>query len=159
MFDSDVAPHAVYFLRDLEMASRTLGVKTTSAPVRTDAEVESTLSLLGQRSGALLVLSDAFTVSHRRAIVRAAERHRVIAICSFRGFAEDGGLMVYDDDTVQQFRGAADYVNRILNGAKPAELPVQEPSKYEFIINLKAAKAIGVTVPYSMKLLADEVIE
>jgi putative ABC transport system substrate-binding protein len=158
MFNPDVAPHAPYFLRSVQAASRTLGMHTIAAPVRTDTEVEAAFSSVGQ-GGAILVLSDAFTFSHRQAIIRAAESHRVPAIYPFRVFAEDGGLTVYHDDLVQQFRGAADYVDRILKGAKPAELPVQEPTKYQLIINLKAAKAIGVTIPYSMQLLADEVIE
>ena len=105
------------------------------------------------------MIPDVFTIAHRQAIIRAAEDHRVPAIYSYRVFADDGGLMAYGDDIGEQYRGAAAYVDRILKGGKPGELPVQEPTKYQLVINLKTAKAIGLTVPNSMQLLADEVIE
>jgi putative tryptophan/tyrosine transport system substrate-binding protein len=105
------------------------------------------------------VIPDTFTVAHRQVIIRLAEKHRVPAIYPFRVFAYDGGLMAYSDDISDQYRGAATYVDRILKGAKPADLPVQEPSKYQLVINLKAAKALGLDVPLGLTAGADEVIE
>jgi putative tryptophan/tyrosine transport system substrate-binding protein len=160
LFNPDVAPHAPPYLHSVEAASRALGMATIAAPVRSDAEVEAFIAPLGRDGdGALLVIPDAFTIAHRQAIIRAAEGHRVPAIYSYRVFADDGGLMACGDDIAEEFRGAAGYVDRILKGAKPAELPVQEPTKYQLVINLKTAKALGLTVPNSMQLLADEVIE
>jgi putative tryptophan/tyrosine transport system substrate-binding protein len=160
MFGPDVAPHAPPFLRAVEAASRALGMETIAAPVRTDAEVETVVASLGRDGdGALLVVPDPFTYAHRQAIIRAAESHRVPAIYPDRVFANDGGLIAYNDDIGEQYRGAAAYVDRILKGGKPGELPVQEPTKYQLVINLKTAKALGLTVPYSMQLLADEVVE
>ena len=160
MFDSDVAPHAPPFLRSVEAASRALGMETIAAPVRTDAEVDTVVASLGRYSdGALLVIQDAFTTTHRQAIIRAAESHRVPAIYPARVFADDGGLMAYSDDMREQFRGAAAYVDLILKGAKPADLPVQQPTKYQLVINLKTAKALGLDVPPTLLARADEVIE
>ena len=160
IFDPDVAPHAPPFLRSVEAASRTIGMETIAAPVRTDAEVETVLaSLARDADGALLVIPDTFTVAHRQVIIRLAETHRVPAIYPFRVFAYDGGLMAYSDDIRDEYRGAATYVDRILKGAKPADLPVQEPSKYQLVINLKTAKALGLDVPFGLTAGADEVIE
>jgi putative tryptophan/tyrosine transport system substrate-binding protein len=160
MFDPDVAPHAPFFLRAVEAASRALGMATIAAPVRTDAEVETVVASLGQDGdGALVVIQDAFTTTHRQTIIRAAESHRVPAIYPLRVFADDGGLMAYGDDTAEEFRGAAGYVDLILKGAKPAELPVQEPTKYQLVINLKTAKALGLEIPHNLLVIADEVIE
>jgi putative tryptophan/tyrosine transport system substrate-binding protein len=133
---------------------------TIAAPVRTDAEVETAVASLGRDGdGALLVIPDSFTNTHRQAIIGAVERHRVPTIYPYRVFADDGGLMAYNDDVAEQYRGAAGYVDRILKGAKPGELPIQEPTKYELVINLKTAKALGLTIPHSLLVLADEVIE
>ena len=160
IFDPDVAPHAPPFLRSVEAASRALGMETIAAPVRTDAEVDTVVASLGRYSdGALLVIQDAFTTTHRQAIIRAAESHRVPAIYPARVFADDGGLMAYSDDMREQFRGAAAYVDLILKGAKPADLPVQAPTKYELVINLKTARALGLEVPPRLLARADEVIE
>jgi putative ABC transport system substrate-binding protein len=160
IFDPDVAPHAPAFLHSVEAASRTMGMETTAAPVRTDAEVESVLaSLAGHTDGALLVIPDTFTVAHRQVIIRLAETYRVPAIYPFQVFAHDGGLMAYSDDIADQYRGAATYVDRILKGTKPADLPVQEPSKYQFVINLKTARTLGLNVPLGLTAAADEVID
>ena len=160
MFDPDVAPHAPPFLRAVEAASQTLGMETTAAPVRADAEVENVLASL-RREGdfALLVIPDTFTIAHRQIIIRAAESHHVLAMYPFRVFVDDGGLMTYTDDIREQYLGAAAYVDRILRGAKPAELPVQEPTKYQFVINLKTAKTLGIELPPALFARADEVIE
>ena len=102
---------------------------------------------------------EALLSSHRPPIISAAARHNVPAVYALSFFARDGGLLSYGVDTVDTFRGAATYVDRILRGAKPAELPVQLPTKFEMFVNLKAAKALGLTVPLSIRLRADEVIE
>jgi putative ABC transport system substrate-binding protein len=159
MFDPDVAPHAPPFLRSVETASRTMGMETAAAPVQTDVDVETVLASLARDSaGALLVIPDTFTIAHRQAIIRLAETYRVPAIYPLRLFAYDGGLMAYGDD-LNDYRGAATYVDRILKGAKPADLPVQEPSKYQLVINLKTAKALDLNVPLGLTAGADEVIE
>jgi putative tryptophan/tyrosine transport system substrate-binding protein len=160
MFNSDVAPHAPYLLRSIEAGSRELGIATIAAPVRTDAEVETVVaSLAGDGDGALIVIPDPFTIGHRQAIIRAAASHRIPAIYSYRLFADDGGLMAYSADISEQYHGAAGYVDRILKGANPAELPVQQPTKYQFVVNLKTAKALGLTVPITLLARVDQVIE
>jgi len=105
------------------------------------------------------VLPGIFVTTHRAAIVALAAKHRLPAIYPFRFFVADGGLLAYGIDTNDQFRRAAVYVDRILKGAKPADLPVQGPTKFELVINLKTAKALGVTVPDRLLALADEVID
>jgi putative tryptophan/tyrosine transport system substrate-binding protein len=135
-------------------------METAAAPVHTDVDVETVLASLARDSaGALLVIPDTFTTAHRQAIIRLAETYRVPAIYPLRLFAYDGGLMAYGDDLNDQYRGAATYVDRILKGAKPADLPVQEPSKYQLVINLKTAKALDLNVPLGLTAGADEVIE
>ena len=104
-------------------------------------------------------MGDAFTVAHRAPIISAAARNNVPAVYGLSVFARDGGLLSYGVDRVDAFRRAATYVDRILRGAKPSELPVQLPTKYEMVLNLRAAKALGLAVPPSIRLLADEVIE
>ena len=106
-----------------------------------------------------MVLPDAFTGVHRRQIVSLAARYRLPAVYPFRWFAEIGGLLSYGIDSEDMFRRAASYVDRILKGAKPADLPVQAPIKYELVVNLKTAKALGLTVPPALLATADEVIE
>jgi putative ABC transport system substrate-binding protein len=98
-------------------------------------------------------------ISHRKSIITLAAQHRLPAIYPLRIFAIDGGLISYGPDTIDQFRRAASYVDRILKGEKPADLPVQAPTKYELIVNLKTAKALGLTIPQSLLATADEVIE
>ena len=109
--------------------------------------------------GGLMVPPDAYTLVHRNLIVHAAARHRIPAIYSYRQFVKEGGLMSYAPDTADVFRRSAWYVDRILKGAKPAELPVQTPIKFEFVINLKTATTLGLTVPPTVHALTDEVIE
>jgi len=104
-------------------------------------------------------MPDAFTNAHRAAIILAAARNKVPAVYAHSFFVRDGGLLFYGPDLVDIFRRAATYVDRILRGAKPAELPVQLPTKFEMVVNLKTAKALGLTVPQSILLTADEVIE
>ena len=129
------------------------------APIRSDAEIEAAVIALGREPGGGLVALDAFTLAHRAPIILAAARNNVPAVYRLSAFARDGGLLSYGPDPVDIFRRAASYADRILRGEKPGDLPVQFPTKFEMVVNLKAAKALGLTVPQSILLRADEVIE
>ena len=123
-------------------------------------DLDAAMSPLAREgSGGLIIPPDIFTVTHRKRLVELAARHRLPAIYPFRYFPEDGGLVSYGVDIPDQFRLAAGYVDRILKGAKPGELPVQQPTKFELVINLKTAKALGLDVPPHIQQLADEVFE
>ena len=129
-------------------------------PFIATAEIEAAIIALGREpGGGLVVIPDTFTVAHRAPIISAAARNNVPAVYSQSFFARDGGLLSYGVDQVDIFRRAAAYVDRILRGAKPGDLPVQFPTKFEMVVNLKTAKALGLTVPQSILLRADEVIE
>ena len=148
------------FLRPLEEAASPFGFQVRPARVRSAAEIAGLgdPSASGGTTG-LLVVPDIFTTNHRDEIIALAARQRLPALYPFRFFAASGGLMSYGIDTLDVFRRAASYVDRILKGAKVGELPVQGPAKFELAINLKTAKALGLTVPPSLLALADEVIE
>jgi putative ABC transport system substrate-binding protein len=159
MFNPDTAPAAVY-IPSFETAARSLKVTLVFAPVHSDVEIETAINALGSEPrGGLVVISEPFTVAHRASIISAAARNHVPTVDSLAETARDGVLLSYGPDRVDTFRRAAIYVDRILRGAKPAELPVQMPTKIEMVLNLKTAKALGLTVPPSILLRADEVIE
>jgi putative tryptophan/tyrosine transport system substrate-binding protein len=159
MFNPDTAPISTYVL-SLETAARSLKVVPISAPVHSDAEIETAISALGREpGGGLVVMPDVFMNVNRAPIISAVARNKVPTVYSASYFARDGGLLSYGGDQVDLFRRAASYVDRILRGAKPGDLPVQFPTKYEMAVNLKTAKALGLTVPQSILLSADEVIE
>jgi putative ABC transport system substrate-binding protein len=144
----------------LETAARSLKIVSIPAPVHSDVEIETAIIALGREpGGGLVVMPELFTVAHRAPIILAAARNNVPAVYPLSDFARDGGLLSYGVDQVDTFRRAATYVDRILRGAKPAELPVQLPTKFEMAVNLKTAKALGLAVPPSIRLRADEVIE
>jgi putative ABC transport system substrate-binding protein len=148
------------FVRAIEAAAPTLAVQLTKVPLRSAAEIEPALATIARQGGnSLLGLPDPFTNAHRDLIVGLAARYRLPAIYIQRAFVAAGGLVSYGVDVTDLFRRAAPYVDRILRGAKPADLPVQQPTKFELAINLKAAKALGLDVPSSLLALADEVIE
>jgi putative ABC transport system substrate-binding protein len=128
------------------------------APVHNDAEIEAAITTLAPATG-LIVMPDVFILAHREQILALADRHRLPAAYAYRLFAASGGLLSYGTDLADLFRRAAPYVDRILNGTKPAELPVQQPTKFELVINLKTAKTLGLNVPLSLQAGADEVIE
>jgi putative ABC transport system substrate-binding protein len=129
-------------------------------PVHDEAEIEGAIvSLARNQGGGLISAGDPFTVAHRALIIRLAERHRIPAIYQFRQFAAEGGLMSYGPDTHDIFRRSASYVDRVLKGEKPADLPAQAPTKFELVINLKTAKTLGLTVPSMLLARADELIE
>jgi putative tryptophan/tyrosine transport system substrate-binding protein len=148
------------YIPSLEAAARSLKVEPIIAPVHSDVEIETAITALGREpGGGLIVVPDPFTGAHRTPIIMAAARNQVPTIYYGSHFARDGGLLSYGVDVVDLFRRAATYVDRILRGAKPAELPVQFPTKFEMVVNLKTAKALGLAVPQSILLRADEVIE
>jgi putative ABC transport system substrate-binding protein len=159
MFNPDTAP-ASAFMPSFETAARSLKVAPIVAPVHGDVEIETAIIALGREpGGGLVVMPDAFTFVHRAPIISAAARNNVPAVYYQSAFARYGGLLSYGPDQADLYRRAASYVDRILRGAKPAELPVQLPTKFEMVLNLKIAKALDLTVPLSIRLRADEVIE
>jgi putative ABC transport system substrate-binding protein len=159
MFNPDAVPISVY-MPSFETAARSLKVVLIRAPVYSEGEIETAIIALGREpGGGLVVTSDAFVIAHRAPIILAAARNNIPAVYAFSYYARDGGLLSYGTDLVDIARRAANYVDRILRGAKPGDLPVQFPTKYEMIVNLKTAKALGLTVPQSILLHADEVIE
>jgi putative ABC transport system substrate-binding protein len=157
MFDPDTFAASAY-MPSLETAAAALKVALIPAPVHGDAEIETAITALGREPGGGLVVP-AFTVARRGPIISAAARNNVPAVYSASEFARDGGLLSYGNDRVDNWRRAASYVDRILRGEKPGDLPVQFPTKFEMVVNLKTAKALGLAVPPSIMLRADEVIE
>jgi putative ABC transport system substrate-binding protein len=152
--------HSGQYWQSIEAAAPSLAVKFTRAPVRGAAEIERAVEALARDpNGGLLVMPDSFTLTHRELIVTLAERHRLPSIYPFRVFPASGGLVSYGIDQVEIYRRAAAYVDRILRGANPGELPVEAPTKFELVINLKTAKALGLDVPWILQQRADEVIE
>jgi putative ABC transport system substrate-binding protein len=159
MFNPDTAPVPVY-MPSFETAARTLKVIPITASVRSDAEIEETIVALGREpGGGLVVMAEPFTVAHRAPIISAAARNNVPAVYNLSAYARDGGLLSYGPDSVDTFRRAATYVDRILRGEKPGDLPVQLPTKFEMVVNRKTAKALGLAIPLLILLRADEVIE
>jgi putative ABC transport system substrate-binding protein len=158
MFNPDMAT-ASAFMPSLETAARSLKVVPIIAPVHSDGEIETAINALGREPGAGLVVIDVFMLAHRASIISAAARNNVPAVYWDSDFARDGGLLSYGVDQVDNVRRAASYVDRILRGAKPGDLPVQFPVKYEMAVNLKTAKAFGLAIPPSIRLRATEVIE
>jgi putative tryptophan/tyrosine transport system substrate-binding protein len=142
------------------LGAKPLGVDLSAAAVRDTGEIEAAMSELGSKLGAgLVVPPDAFTVIHHAMIIALAARHRLPAVYAYRSFVAEGGLMSYGPDISDIFRRTASYVDRILKGAKPADLPVEAPVKFELAINLKTATSLGLTVPEKLLATADEVIE
>jgi putative ABC transport system substrate-binding protein len=149
-----------YFLRAAEPVARSLAIELVPSPVETPADIERVIESFARiPNSGLFLPPNAISTAHRDLIIALAARHRLPAVYAFRFFTAEGGLMSYGIDQVDVFRRAASYVDRILRGANPADIPVQAPTKFETVINLKAAKAIGLTVPPGMLVAADEVIE
>ena len=145
----------------LETAARSLKIVPIVAPVHSDLEIETAITALGREpGGGLVVVPDTFTLVHRVPLILAAARNNVPAVYPQSQHARDGGLLSYGRyQSFEGMRGAASYVDRILRGAKPGDLPVQFPTKFEMVVNLKTARALGLTVPPSILVRADEVIE
>jgi putative ABC transport system substrate-binding protein len=160
MFNPDTAPGGgSYFLSPFEVAARSIAVEPITAPVRSDAEIENVISSLGREQGGLVLMTDGYMTVHRGLIISLAARKHVPAIYAESFSAKDGGLLSYGANSLDIFRHAVPYVDRILRGVTPGDLPVQVPSLFELVINLKTAKALGLTVPPSLLAIADEVIE
>jgi len=158
MFNPDTAPIHYVYLRSFEAEPH--AVEVAEAPVRNTAEIEEAIAKLGREpGGGLIVPSDAFTVLHHQLLIRLAQQHRLPAVYAYRTFVAQGALMSYGPDVYDVFRRSASYVDRILKGAKPADLPVQQPTKFELAVNLKTARALGLTIPEPFLQHADEVIE
>ena len=162
IFNPDTAPGGgSLFLPSFKAAAQSLNIEPITAPVRSDAEIEMVITALGPKpGGGIVVLPDPFMAVHRVAIISAAVGNKAPAVAGLpQSFARDGGLLSYAADIGDLFRRAAPYVDRILRGTKPAELPVQLPIKFEMVVNAKTAKALGLIVPSSLLATADEVIE
>jgi putative ABC transport system substrate-binding protein len=161
MFDPDTAPGGgSYYLPSFEAAARKLKVEPIAARVRSVAEIETVMTSLGREpGGGLVVMPNSFLVAHRAPIILQATRNNVPAVYHQSTFARDGGLLSYGPDPKDLFRRSAPYADRILRGAKPADLPVQLPVKFHLALNAKTAKALGLSVPQTLLITADEVIE
>jgi putative ABC transport system substrate-binding protein len=160
LFNPATAPYAEYFLNPFKAAAASFGVEAIAAPVRDTSELASVIAAQAREpNGGLVVMPDTFTTVHRAEITSLAARYRLPAVYPYRFFADVGGLLSYGNDRLDPFRRVASYADRILKGAKPGELPVQAPVKFELVINLKTAKALGLDVPLQLQQRADEVIE
>jgi putative tryptophan/tyrosine transport system substrate-binding protein len=160
MFSPDMSPQYYLYLRSFEAMPRSVAVEVTASPVRDEGEVEAAMTNLGREAGGgLIVAPDAFTIVHHQLFIGLAQQHRLPAVYAHRASVARGALMSYGPDPYDLFRRSASYVDRILKGAKPADLPVQQPTKFELAINLRTAKTLGLQIPDKLLALADEVIE
>jgi putative tryptophan/tyrosine transport system substrate-binding protein len=160
LFNPKTAPHVEsLFLHSIEGAAPSLGVAAVPARVQSRAEIEAAIRAVSQAGGGLAAMPDTFLVDHRRLIIQRAAEHRVPAIYTNRLFAAEGGLMSYGFDVPDMYRRAASYADRLLRGARPSELPVQAPTRFQLVINLRTASALGIPVPPALLARADEVIE
>jgi putative ABC transport system substrate-binding protein len=160
LFNPVTAPYAEYFLNPLKVAASSFGVEAIATPVRDTSELESVVAAKAREpNSGLIVTPDSFMDVHRAEVISLAAGFHLPAVYPFRQFSEAGGLLSYGNDQLDNFRRAAVYVDRILQGAKPSELPVQAPVKFELVINLKTAKTLGLEVPPTLLARTDEVIE
>jgi putative tryptophan/tyrosine transport system substrate-binding protein len=160
LFNPATAPYFEYYLSPFKAAAPSFGVEPIAAPFHDVSELESVVAALAREpDGGLIAMPDSFQTVHRAEITTVATRHHLPAVYAFRFFAEGGGLLSYGNDRFDNYRRSANYVDRVLRGANPGELPVQIPAKFELVINHKTAKALGLTVPTTLLALADEVIE
>jgi ABC-type uncharacterized transport system substrate-binding protein len=160
IFNPKTAPYYPLYLDAIEKAASSFAVQQIGVQVHDDAEIERAISTLAREpDGGLIVMPDSFNMVHRRTIIALMDRYRLPAMYYFPFFASDGGLISYGPDEIDMFRRTAGYVDRILKGAKAGDLPVQQPTNFRLVINLKTAKALGLDVPSSLLARADEVIE
>src|ERR1700735_3186167 len=160
LFNPQTAPFAQYYLYTFRSAAAALAIEAIDAPVHSTEEVEAFMTKLGREGGAgLVIMSDTSTALYRKTIYSLAERYRLPTIYPYRFFVTEGGLMSYGIDVADLLRGAASYVDRILRGEKPSQLAVQQPTKFELVINAKTAKALGLNIPATLLATADEMIE
>jgi putative tryptophan/tyrosine transport system substrate-binding protein len=160
IYNPETAPYGPMFFPAMQAAAPRMTVALSMSPVHTAADVDQVILEIGRvQGGGLIVVPDSFMIGQRQRITALAAKYRLPAMYPAGFFIPDGGLIAYGIDRADMFHRAADYVDRILRGASPVELPVQGPTKFELAINLKTAKALGLSVPSSMLLSADEVIE
>jgi putative ABC transport system substrate-binding protein len=160
IFNPDTAPYYRLYMRSIEVTAAALGIKVLEASVHSRAEIETHIAALARGSGdGVIVMSDIFNVVHRDLIIALTAHYRLPAVFPFRIFVTSGGLISYGVDLPDMQRRAAALVDRILKGAKPADLPVELPTKFELLINQTTANALGITIPPSIMVRADEVIE
>jgi len=160
VFNPTTAPYANYYLAPFKAAARSFAVEETVAHVHNSGELESVIAAQAREpNGGFIVMPDSFADAHRVEIISLAARYALPAVYPFHYWAEDGGLLSYGVDQIDNFQRAAIYADRILKGEKPGDLPVQAPSKFQLVINLKTAKALGLTISRDFLLVADEVIE
>src|SRR5437764_5719741 len=160
MFNPKTAPYAEYYLPRLNEAAKALGITTFMATVTSPRDIEEAVLETGRdRASGMVIMTDSFMFVHRKTIIAAAARRKVPVVYYTGEIVTDGGLISYGVDIAELFRRAAGYVDRILKGAKPAELPVEQPSKFELYVNAKTAKALKLTIPQAILLRADKVIE
>jgi putative ABC transport system substrate-binding protein len=160
LFNPERGNNAAAFVRPIELAASSFGVKSIVSPQKDSAEIDDIILAQSQvPNGGLIFLPDAFTAVHRQRLIALIAKHHLPATYPLRMFSVAGGLMSYGIDIDHLFQQAASYVDRILRGARPGDLPVQAPTKFEFVVNLKTAKALGFTVPPTLLASADEVIE
>jgi putative tryptophan/tyrosine transport system substrate-binding protein len=160
LFNPATAPYFEYYLSAFKAAALSFGVEPIAAPFRDTAELELVVAAQAREpNGGLIAMPDTFQTINREKITSLVARYRLPAVYAFRAFAQSGGLLSYGNDRFDNYRRAAGYVDRILRGEKPGNLPVQQPTKFELVINLKTAKALGLAVPTNLLSLADEVIE
>ena len=160
LFNPTTATYAEYYLTPFKTAALSLGVEAIVAPVHDTSELASVVAGQAREpNGGLIVMTDIFMNVHRAEVTSLAARYRLPAVYPYRFYTEVGGLMSYGNDQIDNFRRAAIYADRVLKGAKPSELPVQAPVKFELVINLRTAKTLGLDVPFLLQQRADEVIE
>ena len=160
IFNPAAAPYRNQFLRSIEAAAASFAVRPVATPIYNSSEIEHALdSFASEGNAGLVVVPDAFTMCHRRTIIASAAKHRLPTVYPFRVCAADGGLITYGGDSKDAFRQAAWYVDRVLKGTKPADLPVQVPTKFPLVVNLRTARALGLDIPAVVLARADEVIE
>jgi putative ABC transport system substrate-binding protein len=160
IFNPDTGPLAPLYLHSVETAATLFSVEATGIPLHETSDIERAISSVAQERGSgLIVLTDVFTISHRKQIIALAAQHRLPTIYALRYFAADGGLLSYGPTPLGMIRQVGSYVDRILKGEKPADLPVQGPTEFKLVLNLKTAKALGLAVPDKLFSTADEVLE
>jgi putative tryptophan/tyrosine transport system substrate-binding protein len=160
LFNPPTAPYAQRFFEPFKAAAASIGVEAVASSVHDAAEIEAAIAAFARDpDGGLIVLPSAFMLTHRDAVIALAARHRLPAVYPFKYYAESGGLISYGNVIPDAYRQAATYLDRILRGAKPTDLPVQSAVKFELVVNVKTAKAMGLAIPESFLVRADEVME
>ena len=160
IFNPEAGPYAEKFVQSIEPLAHSLGVRLTVTPTRDAGEIDRALvAASGEPKGGLIVSPDAFTTTNRGLIISLAARYRLPAIYAYRFFAVDGGLLSYGHDFNEPWRRAPSHVDKILKGANPGDLPIEQPTKFELVINIKTAKALNLTIPPQLLDRADELIE